>query len=333
MTSAEVVRRVKRRVRVKVGHLGTLDPFATGLLPLCLGEATKIAQFLNTADKRYEGVIRLGWATDTGDRTGARVRDAAVPALARRRPARRGARASSASSCRRRRCTRRSSATACRSTGWPAGASRSSGAARRSRSTRSRSSRRDADAAALRARLLEGHLRAGPGRGHRRRARHAPPTSRRCAAPASAASTSRTPSPSRPGTPTAPTGFVSLRQALGPSAGRHRSTRRAAEAARQGKAWVLDAVLAGGRRATRRSLDPAGEVVAVVVRERRPLGLRARPRAPATFTSDHAAVLVDDELNKTEERWELLCSERRSWSNSTGFIRPTRGRPKSRSRC
>ena len=45
---------------VKVGHLGTLDPFATGLLPLCLGEATKIAQFLNTADKRYEGVIQLG---------------------------------------------------------------------------------------------------------------------------------------------------------------------------------------------------------------------------------------------------------------------------------
>ena len=55
---------------VKVGHLGTLDPFATGVLPLCLGEATKIAQFLNTADKRYEGVIRLGAATDTGDRTG-----------------------------------------------------------------------------------------------------------------------------------------------------------------------------------------------------------------------------------------------------------------------
>ena len=60
VTSAEVVRRVKRRVGGKVGHLGTLDPFATGLLPLCLGEGTKIAQFLNTADKEYEGVIALG---------------------------------------------------------------------------------------------------------------------------------------------------------------------------------------------------------------------------------------------------------------------------------
>ncbi len=81
ITSAEVVRRVKRQVAVKVGHLGTLDPFATGVLPLCLGEATKIAQFLNTADKRYEGRIRLGAATDTGDPTGSIVQTAAVPAL------------------------------------------------------------------------------------------------------------------------------------------------------------------------------------------------------------------------------------------------------------
>jgi tRNA pseudouridine55 synthase len=82
LTSAEVVRRVKRRVQVKVGHLGTLDPFATGLLPLCLGEATKIAQFLNTADKRYEGIIQLGAATDTGDCTGQTVLRAALPELA-----------------------------------------------------------------------------------------------------------------------------------------------------------------------------------------------------------------------------------------------------------
>ena len=81
LTSAEVVRRVKRGVRVKVGHLGTLDPFATGLLPLCLGEATKIAQFLNTSDKRYAGVIQLGAATDTGDCTGRQIRVAAVPDL------------------------------------------------------------------------------------------------------------------------------------------------------------------------------------------------------------------------------------------------------------
>jgi tRNA pseudouridine55 synthase len=82
ITSAEVVRRVKGSASAKVGHLGTLDPFATGLLPLCLGEATKIAQFLNTADKRYEGVIQLGAATDTGDCTGQVVRSAALPDLA-----------------------------------------------------------------------------------------------------------------------------------------------------------------------------------------------------------------------------------------------------------
>lgn len=83
MTSADVVRRVKRRLPrgTKVGHLGTLDPFATGLLPLCLGEATKIAQFLNTADKAYEGRIRLGWATDTGDRTGTAAPPVPVPPL------------------------------------------------------------------------------------------------------------------------------------------------------------------------------------------------------------------------------------------------------------
>jgi tRNA pseudouridine55 synthase len=83
LTSAEVVRRIKRQLPrgAKVGHLGTLDPFATGLLPLCLGEGTKIAQFLNTADKRYSGVIQLGTATDTGDRTGTMVREAPVGGL------------------------------------------------------------------------------------------------------------------------------------------------------------------------------------------------------------------------------------------------------------
>jgi tRNA pseudouridine55 synthase len=82
ISSADVVRQIKRRAGVKVGHLGTLDPFATGVLPLCLGEATKIAQFLNTADKRYEGVIQLGWATDTGDRTGTPGPTVPVPDLA-----------------------------------------------------------------------------------------------------------------------------------------------------------------------------------------------------------------------------------------------------------
>lgn len=81
ITSAEVVRVAKRRLRCKTGHLGTLDPFATGVLPLCLGAATKIAQFLNTADKAYTGTICLGVRTDTGDLTGAVIDRAAVPPL------------------------------------------------------------------------------------------------------------------------------------------------------------------------------------------------------------------------------------------------------------
>ncbi len=79
LTSAEVVRRVKRWTKSKTGHLGTLDPFASGVLPLCLGEGTKIAAFLNQADKEYTGVVRLGARTDTGDLTGTVVADAAVP--------------------------------------------------------------------------------------------------------------------------------------------------------------------------------------------------------------------------------------------------------------
>lgn len=79
MTSADVVRLVKCALRCKVGHLGTLDPFASGLLPLCLGEGTKISQFLNASDKAYEGVIRLGERTDTGDREGTVVETRPLP--------------------------------------------------------------------------------------------------------------------------------------------------------------------------------------------------------------------------------------------------------------
>src|SRR5260370_10913923 len=53
-----------------VGHLGTLDPMATGVLPLVLGRFTRLAQFYNQADKRYEGAIRFGMATDTYDAEG-----------------------------------------------------------------------------------------------------------------------------------------------------------------------------------------------------------------------------------------------------------------------
>lgn len=80
LTSAAVVARVKRALgQRKVGHLGTLDPFATGLLPICIGEGTKIAPFLADDVKRYVGDIVLGVATDTLDRTGAVIEASPVP--------------------------------------------------------------------------------------------------------------------------------------------------------------------------------------------------------------------------------------------------------------
>jgi tRNA pseudouridine55 synthase len=82
MTSAGAIRALKGRLgAAKVGHLGTLDPFASGLLPLCIGEATKVARYLFLEAKAYEGTIRLGVETDTLDRTGATVATAAVPAF------------------------------------------------------------------------------------------------------------------------------------------------------------------------------------------------------------------------------------------------------------
>jgi tRNA pseudouridine55 synthase len=82
ISSAEVVRRVKSRVKpARVGHLGTLDPFATGLLPIMIGEATKLAPFIDGGDKEYAGLIRLGVETDTLDRDGAEVRRADIPAI------------------------------------------------------------------------------------------------------------------------------------------------------------------------------------------------------------------------------------------------------------
>lgn len=71
MTSHDVVYRVRRIVGERsVGHLGTLDPMATGVLPLVLGNMTRLAQFYLKSDKRYEGTIRLGFATDTYDADG-----------------------------------------------------------------------------------------------------------------------------------------------------------------------------------------------------------------------------------------------------------------------
>jgi tRNA pseudouridine55 synthase len=71
LTSHDIVNRVRRLVGQRsVGHLGTLDPLATGVLPLVLGNLTRLAQFYTSSEKSYEGVIRFGFATDTYDADG-----------------------------------------------------------------------------------------------------------------------------------------------------------------------------------------------------------------------------------------------------------------------
>ncbi len=71
MTSHDVVDRVRKLLGIrKAGHTGTLDPMATGVLAVCVGEATKIASFLSGDDKRYDVTMRLGVRTDTQDMTG-----------------------------------------------------------------------------------------------------------------------------------------------------------------------------------------------------------------------------------------------------------------------
>jgi tRNA pseudouridine55 synthase len=71
LTSHDVVHRVRRIVGQRsVGHLGTLDPMATGVLPVVLGNMTRLAQFYLKSEKSYEGVIRFGFATDTYDAEG-----------------------------------------------------------------------------------------------------------------------------------------------------------------------------------------------------------------------------------------------------------------------
>jgi tRNA pseudouridine55 synthase len=70
-TSHDVVGKVRRIAKSKkVGHMGTLDPIATGVLPLVIGRATRLAQFYTRSDKIYEGVVRFGWSTTTYDRAG-----------------------------------------------------------------------------------------------------------------------------------------------------------------------------------------------------------------------------------------------------------------------
>ena len=73
-TSHDMVARTRRVLGItRIGHLGTLDPLATGVLPLVVGRATRLAQFFRNRDKVYEGRMRLGFATDSYDRTGTMV--------------------------------------------------------------------------------------------------------------------------------------------------------------------------------------------------------------------------------------------------------------------
>ena len=70
-TSHDVVDHVRRSLRERrAGHTGTLDPFATGVLPVCLGKATRLARFLTAGEKTYRATVRLGFATTTDDLTG-----------------------------------------------------------------------------------------------------------------------------------------------------------------------------------------------------------------------------------------------------------------------
>jgi len=82
LSSNAALQRVKRLFRAKkAGHTGSLDPLASGLLPICLGEATKLSGFLLNHDKRYQVRIRLGVTTDSGDAEGAILTTTAVPPL------------------------------------------------------------------------------------------------------------------------------------------------------------------------------------------------------------------------------------------------------------
>lgn len=87
MTSQQVVSKVKYLFQSpihdskKAGHTGTLDPMATGLLPICLGEATKFSHYQLDADKSYQATILLGQQTDTGDADGKIIAETAVPII------------------------------------------------------------------------------------------------------------------------------------------------------------------------------------------------------------------------------------------------------------
>ncbi len=82
ITSNGALQRVKRLFNAnKAGHTGSLDPLATGVLPLCLGEATKLSGYLLDADKGYQVVVRLGVRTSSGDAEGEVIEERPVPAF------------------------------------------------------------------------------------------------------------------------------------------------------------------------------------------------------------------------------------------------------------
>jgi len=82
MTSHDVVAQIRKIFQTKkVGHAGTLDPFATGLLVVCLGDATRIVQYLTDSEKTYHAVMKLGERTDTQDYTGEIIERRDVPPL------------------------------------------------------------------------------------------------------------------------------------------------------------------------------------------------------------------------------------------------------------
>src|SRR5207253_9947521 len=86
ITSHDVVAAVRAVTGIKkVGHTGTLDPFATGVLPLALGAATRLTNYFLSSDKVYRGAMRFGFATDTFDIDGERTSEETSPPLERAR--------------------------------------------------------------------------------------------------------------------------------------------------------------------------------------------------------------------------------------------------------
>src|SRR6266536_674806 len=83
MTSHDVVSRLRKITgESSIGHLGTLDPMATGVLPLLLGKFTRLAQYFSSAEKSYSGTIRFGFATDTYDAEGEPTGPRVMPSVA-----------------------------------------------------------------------------------------------------------------------------------------------------------------------------------------------------------------------------------------------------------